>query len=71
MSLLNRFPGSLRTLAVGALLAGGSFEASVAPAVGEWTQYGNGPEQNRYYPRTVGSAQFQASWKRTFPASVN
>jgi len=68
---MNWFPGSLRTLAAVAMLASGSFEASAAPAVGEWTQYGNGPEHNGYYPRTIGSAPFQTSWKRTFPASVN
>ncbi len=71
MSFLNGSSGGFRAFAALAMLLGGGLELSAAPAVGEWTQFGNGPEHNGYYPRAIGSAQFQASWKRTFPGSVN
>lgn len=45
--------------------------AVAAPAVGEWTMYGNGPEHNGYYPRTIGAAPFVAGWKKTFTNPVN
>ncbi len=33
--------------------------------------YGNGPEHNGYYPRTIGAAPFVAGWKKTFTNPVN
>lgn len=58
-------------LALLCLLTATSIPSFAAPGVGEWTMYGNGPEHNGYYPRTIGAAPFTADWKRTFTTTVN
>src|SRR5436190_1674301 len=70
MSFVSRSSGYLRTFAALAMLSGGVLESGAAPSVGEWTQFGNGPEHSGYYPRTIGSAPFQPSWNRTFSSLV-
>lgn len=65
--MLLRFPFLIAVLT---LILGGNILAA-DPGVGAWEAFGNGPSHTGYYPATIGTNAFKASWSKEFSIGIN